>query len=335
MEGSTDVARKILSCVARVDQRYGVGQVVQVLRGADTEAVRRWGHERLSTYGLLRDVPEKVLTNLVYQLVDQDVLVRSEGDRPVLRLNDRSLAVLRGDETVRLVEPRAGPVRSTRAQEDSWEGVDRVLFECLRELRRTIARERDVPPYVVFGDQALRSMARMRPGRLETMREVKGVGEKKLADLGPVFVDAVRSYCTAHDVPMDVDVVVRPPTVRRPRPNARKEQAMELFGRGAGLDEVTTAIGRAARTVVGYLVEFIEHVQPARIDDWVDDIVYERVEAAVAAVGADRLRPIYEHLGEQIDYDEIQITLAHLRTMQKMAEKMVEEPAEGMTGGGG
>ena len=86
--------------------------------------------------------------------------------------------------------------------------------------------------------------------------------------------------------------------------------------------------------MVGYLVEFIERVQPARIDDWVDDIVYERVSAAATAVGADRLRPIYEHLGEQIDYGEIQITLAHLRVVERLAEKLVEEPAEEMTGGG-
>ncbi|UCD76382.1 MAG: RecQ family ATP-dependent DNA helicase, partial [Phycisphaerales bacterium] len=152
MDEGTTIAQKILSCIYRLGQRFGVGYTVQVLRGAETEQVRRNRHDQLTTYGLLADLTEKTLTNLVYQLVDQGLISRTEGDRPVLQLNEESMAVLRGEREVHLVEPAAGPMQKTRLAEVSWEGVDEALFERLRDLRREIARERSVPAYVIFGD---------------------------------------------------------------------------------------------------------------------------------------------------------------------------------------
>jgi ATP-dependent DNA helicase RecQ len=191
---STKTAQMILSCVARLDQRFGVGTVVQVLRGAETEATMRRGHDRLSTFGLLRDVPEKVLTNLVYQLVDQDLLERSEGDRPIVRLTEPALDVLRGEREVRLLAPKRAKSAAATRPGDGWEGVDRGLFEHLRDLRRELARDRGVPAYVIFSDRTLRSMARERPADLEALASVHGVGRKKLDDLGPRFVEAIAAY---------------------------------------------------------------------------------------------------------------------------------------------
>jgi ATP-dependent DNA helicase RecQ len=194
MPESTVVAQKILSCVARLGQSFGVGHVVRVLRGAADDQLTRRGHDRLSTYGLLRDVPQKELTNLVYQLVDQGMLERTEGDRPVLRLNPESIEVLRGGRPVQLFDPGRGPVRRSRAAVESWEGVDRDLFERLRILRRDLAAERGVPAYVIFGDATLRELARCQPTTLAELAGVRGVGQKKLVDLGPAFLAAIRAW---------------------------------------------------------------------------------------------------------------------------------------------
>ena len=200
MEDSTVVAQKILSCVARLEQRFGVGYVVQVLRGSDTDTIRNRGHTGLSTYGILADVPEKALTNLVYQLVGQGVLGRTAGDRPILKLTRESVAVLKGELEVKLREPvTKRKVRRTRADEEAWEGVDRGLFEHLREVRRALAAERGVPAYVIFDDRTLRALARERPGTLRQMSGVRGVGEKKLADLGEVFLGEITAYLAGGD----------------------------------------------------------------------------------------------------------------------------------------
>ena len=155
---ATVTAQKILSCVARVGERFGVEYIVDVLLGANTERVRRWRHEQLSTYGLMKGTTRKALTNVVYQLLDHGLLERSGEERPVLRLNDASWAVLRGKRAVRLLKPKK-EVRKTRFDQESWEGVDRGLFESLRSLRREVAEERGVPAYVLFSDATLRDMA--------------------------------------------------------------------------------------------------------------------------------------------------------------------------------
>ncbi len=187
----TREAQMILSCVTRVGQGYGMGHVVDVLRGADTQRVRSLGHDDLSTWGLMRDRGRRELMNLTFQLLDQGLLRRSEGEYPVLRLSDTSIEVLRGERAVRLVPVKTRRVKATKGEATSWEGVDRDLFERLRILRTELARERNVPPYVIFGDASLRDMARRRPANREEFLQVHGVGEKKLADLGELFLACI------------------------------------------------------------------------------------------------------------------------------------------------
>jgi ATP-dependent DNA helicase RecQ len=211
---ATVTAQKILSCVVRAGERFGTEHIVDVLLGADTERVRRWRHAELSTYGLLRGTGRKPLTNMLYQLLDDGLLERTTDERPVLRLNDASWAVLRGQRTVRLLQPKA-EVAKTRFDEASWEGVDRGLFESLRALRRQIADERHVPAYVVFGDGTLRDMARVRPGSPTSLLNVRGVGERKLADLGQRFLEHIAAYCGAHGLSLDAATGGRPRARRR------------------------------------------------------------------------------------------------------------------------
>jgi ATP-dependent DNA helicase RecQ len=195
---TTVLAQKILSCVARVEQRFGVAHVVKVLTGANDDLVRRCRHEQLSTFGLLREMDSKTLNNLVFQLIDQGVLERTAGDRPVLKLNVASWEVLRGDRAVRLVRPKAQPVEQTRVERDSWDGVEHDLFESLRVLRREIAGARGVPAYIVFGDAALRDMARRRPVTEAEFLNVNGVGERKLKNFGKRFIEHIQAYCAEH-----------------------------------------------------------------------------------------------------------------------------------------
>ena len=187
---ATSAAQKILSCVARVEQRFGATHVTSILLGADTEAVRRWDHQQLSTWGLLEGEDRKSLTSMIYQLIDQGVLERTAGERPILKLNEASWQVMRGELPVRLVMPKA-KLRRTKADKASWDGVDRGLFENLRELRRDIALERGVPAYVVFGDESLRQMARELPSTVTEFLQIHGVGQQKLADFGERFLERI------------------------------------------------------------------------------------------------------------------------------------------------
>ena len=191
---ATVIAQKILSCVARVEQRFGVVHVVKVLTGANEQSVRRFRHDELSTFGLLQDYDRKKLTNMVFQLIEQGVLDRTPDDRPTLKLNAASWEVLRGERDVQLVRPKTRPLAVTRTEKESWGGVDQELFESLRALRHEIATQRGVPAYIIFGNAALRDMARLRPTTTAEFLQVHGVGEKKLKDFGQRFLAHIEAY---------------------------------------------------------------------------------------------------------------------------------------------
>jgi ATP-dependent DNA helicase RecQ len=192
------MARKILSAVARVDQRFGAAHITNVLRGSDTEQIRSRGHEALSVFGLLRDASVDEVRGYIDQLVARGLLRQTDDGYPVLQLTAEGLALMRDEHAVphlalarqRKVEKDRAPKRS-RVESESWDGVDRALFERLRALRLRLARERAVPPYVIFHDTTLRELARLKPLTVEALKHVYGVGVRKAEDLGQAVIDVI------------------------------------------------------------------------------------------------------------------------------------------------
>ena len=205
VEDATTVARKILSCVARVEERFGVQHVADVLTGAKTDMIRRCGHDQLSTYDLLSDFSKSAVSNLIHQLLEQGWLSRSPGDRPIVQLNAKSSPLLRGEVEVSLLKPKTKIDRKTsKAEEASWEDVDRGLFEHLRTLRKTIADEIGKPPYVVFPDTTLRALAKHRPASDETLTFIRGIGETKRRRYGTRFLEALNGWSNEHGGGRDI-----------------------------------------------------------------------------------------------------------------------------------
>ena len=194
------LARKILSCVARVGQRFGIAHVTSVLRGHGSEQVLARGHDRLSTFGLLPDAPIAELRGYIEQLIGAGLLQQSDDQYPVLTVSGRGVALLRDEQAEpaltlsrQRIPRRDAPRTTSRAETESWQGVDRELFERLRTVRLDVARARGVPPYVIFHDATLREMARLRPTTVDALLAVKGVGARKAEDLGEMFVAAIRA----------------------------------------------------------------------------------------------------------------------------------------------
>lgn len=207
LDDPVTVARKILSCVARVGQRFGAAHVAAVLCGSDTEPVRARGHQDITTFGLLRDMSTSEVRGCIEQLVSQGLLRQTDDAFPVVQLTQGgvdllkdpgaapSLALSRQKRPVRGRETK----RASRVEAEAWEGVDRELFEALRGFRMRVAKARGVPPYVIFHDTTLRELARERPRTIDELRTVKGVGERKAADLGEDVLDVISRTHAAAD----------------------------------------------------------------------------------------------------------------------------------------
>jgi ATP-dependent DNA helicase RecQ len=325
------IAQKILSAIARTEQRFGVNHIIAVLRGANTDRIRQFHHDQLSTYGLLAAHSEVELRDFIYQLIGQgaiaqeNLLLSNGRSAPIIKFTRDSLAVLKGQKPVRLVQiihKSAAEARKTRGNEISWEGVDHDLFDALRALRKQLAGQRGVPPYVILSDATLRELARLRPTTMQNFRLIYGIGENKLKDLGPTFLPFIASHCQSKNLSTDLSSSPTPrPSLRIAIPGTRpalsrlspeKLKAYELFRQGASLDDVSRHIGRARSTTADYLADFITAEKPASIAPWVPEPVYRQIQATKAQINTDRLKPLFLALGEEVPYDQIRLVVAHL-----------------------
>jgi len=191
-------AQKVLSCVYRVGERFGIKHVVDVLRGADTDRIRKLGHDRLSTYGIGTEMGDDEWASITRQLIHRGLLTQDIANYSVLKLTPKARPVLRGEERIELARPRlkAAPAKRRKIPKaaQGLAAADADLFEALRALRKELADQHGVPPYVIFGDATLIQMSAEKPSNDEQLLEITGVGEKKLERYGAVFLEAIANH---------------------------------------------------------------------------------------------------------------------------------------------
>jgi ATP-dependent DNA helicase RecQ len=308
LEDSAEVARLALGCVQGLGAPFGVNYVVDILTASKSQRVLP-RHQKLPQFGALKSLPKDVVRDVVLQLVEQRLLERSKGDRPVLTLLPGARGVLSGQEPVTLHKPRTQAARS-HSEETAWRDVDRGLFEHLRDLRRAIAAEQGVAAFVVLSDATLRELARVRPTSLVSLRRISGIGDQKLDQFGQRLAAAIGDYCRNNA--LATDVAIREKTLTSST-NASREKllAYKLFDEGRPIDEVAAQTGRARSTVGQYLEDYVGERKPASVAPWVGNDVYQRVKAVGEEVGGEYLRPVFDALNGEVSYDEIRVVLRH------------------------
>jgi ATP-dependent DNA helicase RecQ len=181
-----------------VKQTWGSSHVTDVLVGRATDKVVSAGHAQLSTFGLLKEESQAAIRGYIEQLVGDGWLLRHGEPYPVLRLTPAGASLLRGEGSCVLYREVAPPLtrkRGRSALRESFTTTEHSdLFDVLREVRLKLARERGVPPYVIFHDTTLREMAERRPKTFADLHDIYGVGAKKAADFGDAFLDAIRAF---------------------------------------------------------------------------------------------------------------------------------------------
>jgi len=190
----TEVARKALSCVYRVGQNFGIGYVVEVLRGARSQRILEHGHEQLSTYGIGREHSQEYWVSILRQLIHMGLLQQNIARNSVLQLTEAARPVLRGEVVLELAVPRTTRVGKRTDRSQPSRDYDRKLFAKLRQLRKVLADEDAVPPYVVFNDASLVEMAEQYPCSERELLAVNGVGYRKLERYGAAFLNLIRDH---------------------------------------------------------------------------------------------------------------------------------------------
>ncbi|HVU35442.1 MAG TPA: DNA helicase RecQ [Opitutaceae bacterium] len=195
----TIVAQKFLSCIYRIAQnsRFSVGlnHIIEILTAADTDKIRRWGHDRLTTYGIGGELSRPQWSAVGRELMRLGYVTVAEGEYATLELTTEGMDVLKKRTPITLTKPMIMPkARRVAARREGEIDCDEILFERLRGLRKRLADERGVPAYIVFGDTTLRAMAHHYPTTVDAMEGIPGVGEKKRAEFGDIFAAEIRAY---------------------------------------------------------------------------------------------------------------------------------------------
>jgi ATP-dependent DNA helicase RecQ len=195
---ATEPAQKALSCVHRTGQRFGVNYLVDVLLGKPDERIQRFGHDRLSTFGIGKDLSQQEWRGIFRQLISRGLLAVDIEGHGALQLTDACRSVLRAEERLMLrreIKPEKKPRKvATRARTTFTGETDSALWEALRARRLKLAKAQGVPPYVVFHDATLAAMAERRPQSLDEFSEISGVGERKLAAYGAEFLEVILEH---------------------------------------------------------------------------------------------------------------------------------------------
>ncbi|MCP4707138.1 MAG: DNA helicase RecQ, partial [Planctomycetes bacterium] len=281
------VAQKILSCIVRLQERFGGDYTASVLIGSRDKRILENEHNTLSTYGLLSDYTKRIVRDWIEQLSGQNYIAKT-GEYNVISVTEKGWLVLKGTETPRLLKPSEKKPVKSKAEIDSWKDVDRGLFEALRAHRSMIAHNKGVPAFVVFGDASLRDMARRRPSSLSNFLGIHGVGQKKSRDYGKEFIHVIRQYCKTHALGMDVASSYNESAIKsrftigeKPKMiNQSKQQAFNLFRKKMPIAEIAGRVGRVESTVVQYLEEYIELEGIECAEPWVDKETAARITEA-------------------------------------------------------
>ncbi|MEG4579216.1 DNA helicase RecQ [Microcoleus sp. MON1_C5] len=311
VEDWTIEAMKFLSCVARCQEKFGMNHIIDVLRGSKSQKVLQYQHHQLSTYGIGKDRSAEEWKKLSRSLLNQGFLDERTDGFPILKLNEKSWEIMKRQRTVEIaIEPQRevqGKVRSLAVEVEG-------LFAKLRTLRKQIADEQFVPPYVVFADKSLRDMAEKRPQNLSEFEEVYGVGSNKRDKYGKVFLEAIRTFCQEQGLPSGAasSEVANLPNLANVASYSQM-QTWELYRQGLTVQGIANARGMSPNTISGHLIELMEMGREVDINLLVESERQQAIVYAIEVMGDEKLRAIYDFLEERYTFEEIKFVRAWWR----------------------
>jgi len=312
----TLAAQKFLSCVYRIREKNGFGvglnHVVEVLTGADTEKIRSWHHAQLSTYGIGKEHSRPEWAAIGRELVRLGLLRQTAEKFSTLELTSEGGAALKERRKITLTKPVTTPEKAVSHVGEI--ACDEVLFSRLRELRKRLADERDVPAYIIFSDVALRQMARNYPQTESDFARISGVGEKKLREFGTAFLGEIAAHLqtNARQIFADDSFVV--PLPQRSQLGDSARETFRRFQAGESVEQISLSRGFVAGTIYGHLATAIEAGEKMDLAQLLDVDAQAEIAAAFKRTGWGNIVGARELLGEKYDYGLLRIFRAAANT---------------------
>ena len=312
---ATIISQKIMSAIIRTGQRFGINYIIDVLVGARNKKILERDHHELSVYGIVDDYSKEDLRRIVSQLVHKNLIVKSGDEYPILELSPRGQDFLKQREEIRLPKPKAIAKLSQPSEALETE-YDRDLFETLRLLRKELADEQGIPPFVVFGDLALRQMALYLPQSEENFSRISGVGQEKLKRYGKIFTGVIQTYAQENNLSeKDVPVKRSARPQRSNRLGSTYRETKELVRQKMSIEKMASMRGLAAGTIAAHIEKLVSSGEKIDIDYLRPPSErFETIKAAFQKSGGTALSPVLEMLGEPFSYAELKIARLFIKS---------------------
>ncbi|MGD6964266.1 DNA helicase RecQ [Fictibacillus phosphorivorans] len=301
---SIDVTREaqiVLSCIVRMGQkRFGKTLIAQVLTGSKNKKVLEMRFNKLPTYGMLKNKSTKEITDLIEFFISQEIIAVEHGTFPTLYIKEKGKDILLGKEQIMRKE----------AVVTKQVAADDPLFEELRIVRKTIAEQENVPPFVIFADTALKDMCVKLPESRTEFLSVTGVGQNKLEKYGEQFISAISTYLVEHPErreSTDQSTVAKEPA-KKTTPDSHLE-TYTLYKDKMSVNEIAEQRNLAVSTVESHLVQCIQDGMDVQIEDLIPDEYVSEIEHAIQQAGGEKLKPIKELLPDEVSYFMIKVYL--------------------------
>ncbi|MEH2282338.1 MAG: DNA helicase RecQ [Nostoc sp.] len=309
MQDWTIEAMKFLSCVARCKERFGMLHIIDVLRGAKKDKIIQYEHDKLSTYGIGKDRTLDEWRMLGRSLLHQGLIEQTSDGYSVLKLNPLSWEVMRKQRTVSLAVTTVQKITWEQGSEKAEEAE--VLLQKLRSLRKQLADEQSVPPYVIFHDSTLKVMVQVQPQNLAEFAKLSGVGSHKLAQYGEKFITEIRAYRQEKGLQ---NKSVTSASVSSSNSSSYTElQTLQLHQQGLNIAQIAQKRNLSPATVSSHLEKLIEKNQPVDLNQLVPLEHQQKIWQVLEVLGDISLTPIKEQLGESYTFDEIRLVRSKWR----------------------
>lgn len=309
-------AQILMSAMSRTDQRFGVQHIIDIVTGADTKRIRDLGHYKIKTYGKGKDKDKKHWRFLIDELLAQDAICQDSGQYPVLKLTAKGNDILYGKEEITALKREETNKKHYAGRDGKFVPYDELLFDKLRRLRKEIADEQQVPPYIIFSDKTLHEMCRYYPAASSDMKKINGIGDVKLERYGAAFIRAIKTYLDENpDITIpDREAFALPVILPRKKTISETlEKTYGLFKNGCSPESISKERGLAVTTISGHLEELIRDGRDIDIDRLVAPALLEKIKEIFLSLGTWQLNPVIEHFNGTVSYDEAKFVRAYLQ----------------------
>jgi ATP-dependent DNA helicase RecQ len=312
----TTDAQIVMSAISRTGQYFGIGHIIDIVAGADTKRIRELQHNEIKTYGAGKHKQKNHWQFIVDELLAQEAIAQDGGQYPVLVLTKRGTDILLGREEIEGLKREEIRKKPKAFRVSGFESYDEVLFDKLRVLRKKLAEEHKVPPYIVFSDMTLHEMCVYYPSTLEQMITISGVGDTKLESYGADFTMEIKVHLDKNpdtSIPEREPVVPSLNTPQLKTKGGTIEKTYELSREGLSIKEIAKTRNLTTSTITGHLESLIKDGRNVAIDRLIDPAKRNIIEEMFLALKTWHTGPIVEHSKGTVNYDDAKLVRAYIQ----------------------